>query len=162
MSQGGHHKEAPLYNTTQANGWGSGLSTCKESGLFIKSMSSQNFSSFGHHFRRLAHLNSNHTTDVVQPLTLFTADQVSLLQLSNNWGREKRRDREESHSLAHNNSLLSLSLSTMSHFSLRPKVHSHTGQHDQVSSTHRMFKSGASCSWVIYCDPTSILRREEQ
>ena len=42
-----------------------GLLTCKESGLFFKSMSSQNFSRFGHHFRRLALLNSNHTTNAI-------------------------------------------------------------------------------------------------
>ena len=59
--------------------------TCKGFGLFLKSMSSQNFSSCEHHFRRLALLNTNHITDVIlQLITFFTADQVSLLQLSKN------------------------------------------------------------------------------
>ena len=77
------------------------MSTCKESGLFLKSMSLQNISSFGHHFRRLATLNSNHITDGTQPLALFISDQASLLQLSKNWGRKERRDRENDHTLAH-------------------------------------------------------------
>ena len=105
MSQGGHHKEAPLYNMTQANGWGTGLSTCKESGLFLKSMSSQNISSFGHHFRRLATLSYNHThvtqINLFQPAALFTSDQISLFQLSKDWGREERWDREDNHTLTH-------------------------------------------------------------
>ena len=63
------------------------LLTCKEFGLFLKSMSQKNFSSFGYYFRRLATLNSKHTTeDTHPPLTLFTSDQVSLYQLSKNWG----------------------------------------------------------------------------
>ena len=55
------------------------LLTCKEVGLFLKSMSLKNFSSFGLYFRRLATLNSNHITRVIQPLALFTSNQVSLL-----------------------------------------------------------------------------------
>ena len=77
------------------------MSTCKESGLFLKSMSSQNSSSFGQHFRRLASPSSNHITDVTQLLTRFTTDQFSLLQLSKNWGTEERRDREDNYTLAH-------------------------------------------------------------
>ena len=77
-----------------------GLPTCKESGLFLKSMSSQNISSFGYHFRRLASLSSNHTTDVKQPVALCISDKASLAQLSNNWGREERRDREDNGTLA--------------------------------------------------------------
>ena len=87
-----------------ANGWGSGLSTCKESGPFLKSMSSQNFSSFGHHCRRLALQNSHYICDVTQldiiqqgqawvrrrlHLALFSSDQVSLSKLSKNWGSER-------------------------------------------------------------------------
>ena len=94
------HKEAPLYNIIQGNGWGSGLPTCKESGLFLKSMSSQNISSFGHHFRRLAPLNSNHITDVTQPLVIFTSERVCLKQLSKNWGKEETLDMEDNHTQA--------------------------------------------------------------
>ena len=78
-------------------------------------MSSQNISSFGHHFRRLDMLNSNYITDpeflvnerkqfissVIQPPALFSSDQASLLQFSKNWGREERRDREDNHTLAY-------------------------------------------------------------
>ena len=78
-----------------------GLSTFKESGLFLKSMSSQNISSFGHHFRRLATLSSNHTTDGKRPPALCISDKVSLAQLSKNWGRKERRDREDNGTLAH-------------------------------------------------------------
>ena len=60
----------------------------------------QNISSFGHHFRRLGTLNYNHNTDVKQPAALFS-DQVSLFQLSKDWGREERRDREDNGTLAH-------------------------------------------------------------
>ena len=77
------------------------LLTCKEIGLFLKSMSQKNFSSFGQYFRRLATLNFNHMTGVPQPHALFTSDQVSLYQLSTNWGREVRKGREDSHTLAH-------------------------------------------------------------
>ena len=62
------------------------LLTCKEIGLFLKSMSQKNISSFGQYFKRLASLNSNHLTGVPHPPALFTSDQVSLYQLSNNWG----------------------------------------------------------------------------
>ena len=61
----------------------------------------QNISSFGYHFRRLASLSSNHFTDVKQPVALCISDQVSLAQLSKNWGREERRDREDNGTLAH-------------------------------------------------------------
>ena len=46
-------------------------------------------------------LNPNQITDVTQPVALFTSDQVSLLQLIKNWGREETRDREDNHTLAH-------------------------------------------------------------
>ena len=77
------------------------LLTCKEIGLFLKSMSQKNISSFGQYFRRLATLNCNHMTGAIQPPALFRSDQVGLYQLSKNWGREERRDREDNHTLAH-------------------------------------------------------------
>ena len=64
-------------------------------------MSSQNISSFGHHFRTLATLSSNHITDVIQLAALCTSDKASLAQLSKDWGREERRDREDNGTLAH-------------------------------------------------------------
>ena len=50
------------------------LLTCKEFGLFPKSMSQKNFSSFSLYFRRLATLNCNHITGVPQLPALFTGD----------------------------------------------------------------------------------------
>ena len=55
------------------------LLTCKEIGLFIKSMFPKNFSSFGLYFRRLATLNSSHNTGVIKSLVLCPSDQVSFL-----------------------------------------------------------------------------------
>ena len=52
------------------------LLACKEIGLFLKSMSSKNISSFALYFRRLASLNYNHMNGVP---AFFTIDQVSLL-----------------------------------------------------------------------------------
>ena len=60
------------------------LLTCKEIGLFLKSMSLKNISSFGQYFRRLDSLNSNHIYGEVQPLAFFTGDYISLLQISKN------------------------------------------------------------------------------
>ena len=66
------------------------LLTCsKEVGLVLKSMSPKNISSFGSYFGRLVSLNSNHMTGVTHPPALFTSDQVSLLQLSKNWGERR-------------------------------------------------------------------------
>ena len=62
------------------------LLTCKEIGLFLKSMSQKNFSSFGQDFWGLATLNCNHMSGVTQQPALFTSDQVGLYQLSKNWG----------------------------------------------------------------------------
>ena len=62
------------------------LLTCKEIGLFLKSMPQKNFKSFGQYIRGLATLNCNHTTGEIQPTALFTSDQVGLYQLSKNWG----------------------------------------------------------------------------
>ena len=59
----------------------------------------QNIRSFGHHFRRLAPPNFSHITDVTQSPALFTSNQVSLLQLSRNWGqsRGEKGQGEQSH-----------------------------------------------------------------
>ena len=65
------------------------LLTCKEIGLFLKSMSPKNISSFALYFRRLSTLNSNHMSGVIQPPAVFTSDQVSLFQLSKNWGERR-------------------------------------------------------------------------
>ena len=46
-------------------------------------------------------LNPNQIIDVTQPVALFTSDQVSLLQLIKDWGREETRYREDNHTLAH-------------------------------------------------------------
>ena len=54
------------------------LLTCKEIGLSLKSVSQKNISSFGQYFRRLATLNCNHITGIIQPTALFTSDQVGL------------------------------------------------------------------------------------
>ena len=64
-------------------------------------MSPKNLSSFALYFRRLATLNSKHSTGAIQPPTFFTSDQVSLLQLSKNWESKERGDREDNHTLAH-------------------------------------------------------------
>ena len=66
-------------------------------------MSYKNLSSFGLCFRRLGSLSSNHTTGVHQLLAFFISDQVSSVQFSNNWRREKRGDRGDSHTLGHTN-----------------------------------------------------------
>ena len=50
------------------------LLTCEKIGLFLKSMSLKNISSFGLYFRRLATLSSDHITGAPKPLTLFTSD----------------------------------------------------------------------------------------
>ena len=50
------------------------LCTCKEIGLFLKSLSLKDFSSFGQYFRRLATLHFNHMSSVTQPFALFTSD----------------------------------------------------------------------------------------
>ena len=60
------------------------LLTCKEIGLFLKSVSPKNISSFGQYVRRLDSLNCNHMTGVNQLPALFTSDQVGLYQLSKN------------------------------------------------------------------------------
>ena len=90
-----------MYNMPLAQGEGLCLLTCKEIGFFLKSMFSKNISSFALYFRRLATLSSSHMTGAIQLLTLFTSDQVSLLQLSKNWGSKERGDREDNHTLAH-------------------------------------------------------------
>ena len=60
------------------------LPTCEEFGLFLKSMPLKNISSFGQYFRRLATLNCNHMSGVMQAPPLFTGDQVGLSHLSKN------------------------------------------------------------------------------
>ena len=77
---------ARLHYTTQHRYMDEGLCllTCKEIGIFLKSMSLKNISSFALYFRRLATLNSYHITGVFQPLALFTSDYAGLLQLSKN------------------------------------------------------------------------------
>ena len=66
-------------------------------------MSSQNISSFGHHFRRLATLNSNHITDVTQTLALFNGDQARSLQHSKNCiDCEEKEQGGQSHITTHN------------------------------------------------------------
>ena len=80
------------------------LYTCEESGLFLKSKLPQNISGFGHHCRWLATLNCNHIIDVTRLLTLFTSDQVSLLQFSKKYiGCRERGTKGQTHitTLAH-------------------------------------------------------------
>ena len=76
------------------------LSTFKKSGFILKSMSSQNVSRFWPHIRRLVCLSSYHITDATQFLTLFTSDQVSLLQLSKSWNK-RGKEQEDSSILAY-------------------------------------------------------------
>ena len=70
---------APLYNTPRYMDEGLCLLTCKELRFFFKSMSVKNVSSFGQYFKRLATLNFNHTSGVIQSLALFTSDYAGLL-----------------------------------------------------------------------------------
>ena len=55
------------------------LFTFKKFGIYPKTMSLQNLRSLCHHFKRLADLNSNYITSVIQICTLFTCDQASCI-----------------------------------------------------------------------------------
>ena len=81
------------------------LLTCKEIGLFFKSMSLKNVSSFGHYFRRLATLNLNYKYEMIQSLALFTSDYAGLLKLSKNCmgmgGEKGQRTIPHYHTQAH-------------------------------------------------------------
>ena len=63
-------------------------------------MLQQNLSTSGLDGRSFDSKNITHLTDMIQSLTLVTCDEITLLQLSKNWGREERRNKEDNHTLA--------------------------------------------------------------